>query len=74
MEPELRLGTAFGNGYYRWETVIGSVFTHVLTALDVSKADFGKSWLVHATGTRFPIREDGFVETWFPCYVNQLTL
>lgn len=65
---------AFGNGYFRWEPISGSVFTHVLIALDPAKDDFGKRWLVHATGARFPVSEDDTVQTWFPCRVDPRTM
>ena len=68
--------TEWGNGYFRWQRISGSEwgFTHVLTALDPSKDDFGKRWMVHATGVKFPVREDGVTKVWSPFSYNPRTL
>lgn len=71
VEPELlKLGSACGNGYYRWQMISGSVFTHLLTVLDTSKKDFGKTWLIHASEIKFPFDGEMAI-TWFPTKYNR---
>jgi hypothetical protein len=56
----VELGEAFGNGYYRWQPIKGSVYTHLLTVLDTQKKDFGTTYMVHATTVKFPMTQVEF--------------